>query len=208
MESPSNPPASSAGYSGSNPATADATAAITRKLTEGNEMAYREFHHAYAGRLARYLLVVSRGDETAMRDALQETFRRVVRHVREFPSEEIFWSWLTVLARSALADQRRTRRRYLAFLDRFTSHHTVAHEAALNDSRQATLHEPLQHSLNALPAEERALIEGKYFEHHSVAELAAQLNVSEKAVESRLTRIRQKLKAALLADQKNNDPAR
>lgn len=171
-------------------------------------MAYRAFHHAYANRLARYLLVVARGNDDAMRDALQETFRRVVRHVRVFSSEEIFWSWLTVVARTALADQQRTRRRYLAFLDRFTSHHAASHEANLRDSRATPLHEPLAQTLRTLSVEDRTLIEGKYFEHRSVAELATQLNVSEKSVESRLTRIRQKIKITLLAKLRNDDAAR
>ena len=41
-------------------------------------MAYRTFYDAYFGRLSRYLWVVTAGDEHAVREALQETMRRVV----------------------------------------------------------------------------------------------------------------------------------
>src|ERR1051325_3867078 len=80
------------------------TADLTRRLAAGEEAAFREFHVAYFDRLLRYLLVVARGDEDAARDALQETFVRVVRHAKRFDCEDAFWSWLTLLARSAAAD--------------------------------------------------------------------------------------------------------
>ena len=95
-------------------------------MKEGDEEAYRDFYDAYYNRLWRYLLVVTAGDEEATAEALQATLVRVVRHIKVFQDEASFWGWLTVLARSALSDQRRGRRRYLAFLDRFTRH-TEAH---------------------------------------------------------------------------------
>jgi len=49
--------------------------------------------------------VVTGGNEHAAREALQAALVRVVRHVRLFDAEDKFWSWLTVLARSALVCQ-------------------------------------------------------------------------------------------------------
>ncbi len=172
--------------------------ALTRRMVRGDEAAYRTFYDAYFDRLSRYLLVVTAGDENAAREALQATLVRVVRHIKVFPSEAVFWSWLTVLARSALSDQTRKQRRYLAFLDRFTRH-TRAQEAAPDDPEaDAQLATLLERSLAELPLDERRLVEAKYFERSPVREIAAERNLSEKAVESRLVRIRQKLKAAVL----------
>ena len=123
---------------------------------------------------------------------------RVVRHIKVFPSEAVFWSWLTVLARSALSDQTRKRRRYLAFLDRFTWHSRAQQAAPDDPEADARLVALLESSLGALPFDERRLVEAKYFERRSVREIAEDLGLSEKAVESRLVRIRQKLKAAIL----------
>lgn len=166
-------------------------------------MAYRAFHDAYFTRLSRYLLVVTAGDEDAMREALQETYRRVVKHIRVFSNEPVFWSWLTVLARTALADERRKRRRYLAFLDRFKRHAAVAEPASDGDALSAAL----AHNLADLPDDDRVLLEWKYFEHESVASIARRLQTTEKAVESRLGRIRLKLKSAVLAELKH-EPSR
>jgi RNA polymerase sigma-70 factor (ECF subfamily) len=174
--------------------------ALTQRLVAGDERAYRMFHDLYIDRLTRYLLVVTAGDEQAAREALQGALTRMVRHIRVFTDEAVFWSWLTVLARTAHADDRRKRRRYLAFLDRFTRQVEVESAGSSDQSGDDRLDESLARQVTSLPVEERELIAWKYTERRSVRDIAAQLQLTEKAVESRLTRVRQKLKAALLAD--------
>jgi len=178
-------------------------AALTRAMAAGDETAYRLFYDAYFDRLLRYLLVVTGGNEEAAREALQLALVRVVRHMKTFASEEQFWSWLTVLARSALVDESRKRRRYFAFLERFTRHQetgTVAMDDGEADERLCAL---LESKLTALPADERQLVEQKYILRQSVREIADGQQTTEKAVESRLSRVRRKLKDAVLAELKN-----
>ena len=182
-------------------------AAVTRGTAAGDETAYRIFYDAYFDRLWRYLIVVTAGNEDAAREALQATLTRVVRHIKVFSSEPVLWSWLTVLARSALADQTRKRRRYLAFLERFSKHaiNEDAHDETHADER---LHQLLEHHVARLPTDEQQLVEAKYFAHRSVREIAGELQSTEKAVESRLSRIRRKLKDTVLAELKNESPDR
>jgi hypothetical protein len=103
-------------------------AALTRAMAKGDEMAWRTFYDAYFDRLWRYLLVVAAGHEDAAREALQTTLLRVTRYIKVFRDENAFWSWLTVLARSAFADETRKRRRYFSFLDRFTRYAVLESE--------------------------------------------------------------------------------
>lgn len=168
-------------------------------------MAYRVFYDAYLDRLSRYLLVVTRGNEETMREALQATMIRVVRHIRAFSDEAVFWSWLTVLARSALIDESRKRHRYLAFLDRFRQH-SASHSTMRDEEHgNETLVALLDRSLASLPVDERELVERKYFERLSVREIADRLTTSEKAVESRLMRVRRKLKQTMLEELGRHD---
>lgn len=169
-------------------------------MAKGDESAYRTFYDGYFHRLSRYLLVVTAGDEEAAREALQAALVRVVRHIKPFPDEAVFWSWLTVLARSALSDQTRKRRRYLAFLDRFTQHARVQQAVSDDHEADARLLAFLERGTAALPDEERDLLQRKYFTRRSVREIAAELQTSEKAVESRLVRIRRKLRATVLTE--------
>ena len=179
---------------------------LTRALARGDEVAFREFYDAYFDRLLRYLLVVTGGNEHAAREALQAALVRVVRHVKPFDTEEKFWSWLTVLARTALADESKKQRRWFAFLEKF-SRHTEIIDAAMNDGEaDAKLSELLEQNVSVLPADERELIAQKYFSRRSVRDIADEQQTTEKAVESKLSRVRRKLKDAIYTRLKDEQP--
>ena len=173
---------------------------LTVGMTSGDENAYRNFHEAYFQRLYRYLLVVAAGDEDVAREAVQSTFLRVVRYIKPFDAEPHLWNWLTVLARTALADQRRKGNRYRAFLERFIGYARMESESAPagDGEADAQLLGALEACLHRLPSDERELVQRKYFARASVRDIAVSLQISEKAVESRLTRVRLKLKAETL----------
>jgi RNA polymerase sigma factor (sigma-70 family) len=179
---------------------------LTTALAAGDEEAFRKFHASYFDRLHRYLLVVMRGDEEAARDALQETFTRVARHARPFEAEEKFWSWLTVLARSAAADAGRKRRSYWRLLTNYALSWMPSQAIqSETDGADEHLQSLLLEGLGGLRGEDRALIEGKYLRGASVRELAAQSNLTEKAVESRLARARRQLREQLFQRLKNEE---
>jgi RNA polymerase sigma-70 factor (ECF subfamily) len=169
-------------------------------MVAGDEQAYRKFYAAYYDRLSRYLLVVASGNEEAAAEALESTLLRVVRHIKAFQSEEVFWSWLTVLARSAFSDQTRKQRRYFAFLERFTRHAQIEASGPDSGEAEARMQAALESSLAALPDDERQLVEWKYFARRSVRDIAQERQTSEKAIESRLVRIRRQLKETHLEE--------
>jgi len=171
---------------------------LTRSMVRGDEAAYRTFYRCYFDRLSRYLLVVTAGNEDAAREALQGAFTRVVRHAKVFTDEKIFWSWLTVLARSALFDHSRKRRRYFAFLDRFSREpQAECFSQAADDKKLETM---LARGLVQLPAEDQRLLAWKYTDGRSVRSIADELQTTDKAVESRLGRLRRKLKDIILTE--------
>jgi RNA polymerase sigma-70 factor, ECF subfamily len=176
-------------------ATTGATASLTRRLAAGEEEAFRLFQTLYFDRLYRFLLVVARGDETQAREALQETLMRVARHARHFEEEEAFWNWLRAVGRNAARDAARSRRRYVSLLERFTR---SSQPEAPPVGRDDALAEALEESVGELEPADRILIEGKYLEGQTVKELSAREGVSEKAVESRLLRLRRQLREGIL----------
>jgi RNA polymerase sigma-70 factor (ECF subfamily) len=188
---------------GENPREPPDVGALTRRMAEGDEMAWRIFYDAYFDRLWRYLLVVAAGNEDAAREALQGTLVRVARHVKVFRDENVFWSWLTVLARSAFSDETKKRRRYFSFLDRFTRHASVENDGVSDAEIEDRLKTLLENQVATLPPDERELIGQKYFACRAVREIADDLQMTEKAVESKLSRVRKKLKDAVLAKLKN-----
>jgi RNA polymerase sigma-70 factor (ECF subfamily) len=171
---------------------------LTAQMAKGDEGAYRQFYDLYFSRLLRYLLVVT-GNEDSAREALQLTLLRVAKHARRFESEPAFWGWLTVLAKSCVTDEGRRSRRYLSFLGRFFEQKQteIAGAEDLAGDRLLAL---LEKNLAALPLAERELLERKYFDHESVHDLAEQMRLTAKAVDSRLVRIRRRLKDMILEE--------
>ena len=111
-----------------------------------------------------------------------------------------------MLARSGLADESKKQRRWLAFLGRFSQAAETAQAAANNGEADEKLRELLDQNVSALPADERELIAQKYFMRRSVREIASAQQMTEKAVESRLSRVRRKLKDGIFAGLKHERP--
>lgn len=178
-----------------NDATTNAIALLTRRLAAGEEDAFRQFQSLYFDRLYRFLLVVARGDETQAREALQETLVRVARHARRFDSEDAFWCWLAAIGRNAARDAGRKECRYSALLAKFTR---SSQPDSPSPGQDGALAAALEESVEELEPGDRVLLEGKYLDGQRVRELAAQAGLTEKAVESRLLRLRRQLREGIL----------
>jgi RNA polymerase sigma-70 factor (ECF subfamily) len=176
---------------------ASVVALLTRRLAAGDEEAFREFHQLYFDRLYQFLLVVAHGQEHEAQDALQEMLLRVVRYVRVFESDDAFWDWLKVVARSAARDGGRKKRRYFSLLQKFSLRCDVgpAEEGHAEESR---LRELMHECLNELAPEDRGLIEAKYILGKTVREMATSAGLTERSVESRLLRSRRALRELAL----------
>jgi RNA polymerase sigma-70 factor (ECF subfamily) len=166
-------------------------AALTRAMVRGDEAAWVNFHREYSGRIHRYLLVLLKGDDEVASEVLQVTFTRIARHVREFSEETVLWHWTTRLARTALIDELRKRGR------REESLRELAQEPS-GESEREDWSELLQQALAQMETAERELLQHKYLEGQSVREIASDSGGSEKAVESRITRARVKLRALMI----------
>ena len=119
------------------------------------------------------------------------------RYVREFETEEAFWGWLKAVARSVARDSGRKHRRYFNLLQNFAlRRQSHAHEQiAAEDNRLSAL---LEESLEELDPQDRRLIEGKYLNGETVKELSARTGLTDKAVESRLGRLRRHVRELMI----------
>ena len=92
---------------------------------------------------------------------------------------------------------RRTGSRYRGALARFADWLTLRHAAPDADN---ALHAALDSALAQLSAEERALLDARYFHRESLDEIGARLGVSSRAVEGRLARVRERLRQSIAAE--------
>jgi len=100
------------------------------------------------------------------------------------------------VARNAARDSGRKENRYRSLLEKFfTSKQPNAAGPHAEEARLKTL---LDETLDELSPDERQLVEGKYLDGSAVKELSADTGLTEKAVESRLLRLRRQLRERLL----------
>lgn len=163
-------------------------AELTRGMLEGEEEAYQNFFTRYARRLLLYNLALCNGQEDTAKELLQLTMIRVARYIKVFAEEEALWNWLRNVARSCWIDEHRKKNRYWSFLNVFRQEQNdISGQEGEVEARFAD-------AFAQLDSEEKQLLEEKYLEGLSVKELAELRCCTEKAVESKLSRLRQKLK--------------
>lgn len=163
---------------------------LTAGLERGDDAAWVRFHRSYGPGIFRHLLTATRGDYDLASEALQNTYLKIARHARRCESEVQFGAWIRLVARSALSDCRSHRQSFFALLRRREADVTGDNPASV-DLQQTAL---LDVALTRLNPDERALLEAKYFDGRDIRTLAAELGLTTKAVESRLTRARAALR--------------
>jgi RNA polymerase sigma-70 factor (ECF subfamily) len=167
---------------------------LTKAICRGDEAAFTQFYDLYSWRLYRHLLVLAKGDEGEAREVLQTVVVKVAKGFKVFEEERRLWGWLCRVARNSYVDLCRARRRDQRFVP------LEEHRPELVEGRdeEHRLSESLHHALEQLTAEERELMRAAYVDERPLQELAGASGQTYKAVESRLARLRRKLKITLL----------
>ncbi|MEM9080460.1 MAG: sigma-70 family RNA polymerase sigma factor [Verrucomicrobiota bacterium] len=178
--------------------TGSATTRLTSAMSQGDNAAWHQFQSQYESRIRAYLSTCLQGNHSHLDDLLQETLIRVSKYVRTFHEEEAFWSWLTVLSRSALADHGRRRSTWHQFLDRYRNHQKERLFLSTSTS------EDINQALTQLDDFSRQLLEEKYFEGIRIRSLAQRHQRSEKAIEHLLAKARRKLARILKKQHSKN----
>jgi RNA polymerase sigma-70 factor (ECF subfamily) len=169
---------------------------LTTRIIAGDETAFACFYNHFFDRLFRYVLVMTRGNEQLSKELLQQTMLKVVRYQKPFSSEAIVWSWLTQLAKTSFIDLLRRQKR----APEFVGLELVSQSSPPPDDTQdedQVLQAALDQALNLLPQEENELIQSVYFRELSHKQIADSTQSTPKAVESKLARVRHKLRGLL-----------
>lgn len=148
------------------------------------------------GPLIGYVLLPILPDPQDREDCLSEITLRVWEKVETYdPSRGCWRAWLTALARNAaLNHARKNRREEVGELtEEVPSREPTPEELVLREeSRQA-----LARALESLSSKELDLFYRKYYYLQATAQIAAELGMTERAVEGRLYRIKGRLKKIL-----------
>jgi len=175
-------------------ANAHDSPALTLAVRHGDAAAFSRFYDLYSFRLYKFLLVLAHGDENEAREICQAVLIKLAKRFDVFDDERKLWAWLCTLSKNAFIDHHRARQRR----NRFVSLDELPPRLDAEGHSVHRLCEILGDALASLPAEERELIQAAYVDERPLQQLADESGQTYKAVESRLARLRQKLKEQLL----------
>jgi RNA polymerase sigma-70 factor (ECF subfamily) len=175
-------------------ATSPVLLAVIRAARDGDERAFEEIMLASERRVSLLAWRIL-GDAEEVKNATQETFLRVFRHLRRFDDQLDFFGWLFRIAVNVCRDiEKRRRRRWIfAPFDQALTipsfHRSADDTIAAND--EAAL---LARAIDALPAKERLAVILREVEELSTDEVAAILGIAPATVRVQVSKARAKLR--------------
>src|SRR4051812_36587825 len=176
-------------------ATSPALLAVIRAARDGDERAFEEIMLASERRVSLLAWRIL-GDAEEVKEATQETFLRVFRHLRRFDDKLDFFGWLFRIAVNVCRDIEKRRRRRWIFAPAdeglsVASNVRGAHEL-LEARDDAAL---LTRAIDALPEKERLAIILREVQELPTEEVAAILGSSPVTVRVQVSKARTKLRA-------------
>ena len=181
---------------------------LARDVAAGDRAAFDDFFKEYFPRLFRFTLTRVGNDPTLAEEVVQRTMCIVVRKMGSYRGEALLFTWLCQICRNeTIAVYRQNGERYRDDLP-IEDHPAV--QAALESigadefrpeavQRKEEIARFVHATLQHLPARYARALEMKYVHGNSVQEIALELELSEKAAESLLTRARKAFKEGFSA---------
>ena len=163
------------------------------RLRDGDPAAMEPLLSEY-GPMMDYIVRGILSDVHAREDCLAEVRAKLwERRLLYDPGRASPAAWITALCRNAAYDRLRARRRQEARTRSLEEDHPGPEEALLRQERA----NELSRALSSLSRRDYLLFYRMYYYLQSTAQIAAELGVTERAVEGRLYRLRKKLQHLL-----------
>ena len=149
------------------------------------------------GPLMRYIVAPILLDEREREECISDVAMRVWDKIEQYEPEKGNWlGWLTAITRNTALNRARQNQKegvHRPLKENLTDSRNQPEEQALRQERAAAL----KRALTQLSFSERALFYRKYYYLQSTAQIAAELGMTERAVEGKLYRIKKQLRERL-----------
>jgi len=172
---------------------------LAAKVAAGDQGAFDAFFKEYFPRLFRFTLTRVDNNEEIAEEVVQRTMCIVVRKMGSYRGEALLFTWLCQICRNetnAVFRQRKMEMREDIPIEDHPAVQAALESVAADDGRpeSALRREEIANfvrvTLEHLPSKYARALELKYVQGYSVKEIAASLNIGEKAAESILSRSR------------------
>ena len=172
------------------------TALLADHKEEGMDVLLRHY-----GPLMRYVIGGILQDPRDREECLSETAMQVWKHIGQFSRQRGSWNaWLTAVARNTALNHARKNARH-GEVEELTEHTAAPGPTPEEEMIQREREQELLEALGHLLPEERLLFYRKYYYLQSTAQIAAEMGMTERAVEGKLYRLKRRLRKLLGGEQ-------
>jgi RNA polymerase sigma-70 factor (ECF subfamily) len=164
---------------------------LVARALAGSDGAWNKLIKRYEQRVYNYALrMVGNPDDAS--DMMQEVFMGVHRNLPGYRGDGVFAAWLFRIASFRCTDFLRRRRFHISF----DEHESSRTSNSQPDVEAMTTHanEQISRALMDLPAEQRHVVELKFFQQFTFEDIAQQLGISPNTAKTRLYAALKKLK--------------
>ncbi len=168
---------------------------ITRAL-QGSERAWLKLVRRYEKRVFNLSLRLCGNRQDAL-DLTQEAFLAVYRNLPNYRGDGVFVGWLLRIASHRGVDfLRRRHSNPLHSAAEVDDEQHSDHRSAAEATEQQRLRAALNRQMQQLSAEQRMVVELKFFQHLTFEEIAVQIGIPENTAKTRLYSALSKLRGA------------
>lgn len=189
----------------SNPYLSDPDVQRMLEVQRGSKTAFEALMRHYYPRILNFIYRFA-GNQSTAEDLTQEVFMRVYNNARKYRPKSGFQTWIYTIAKNVALNDLRRGRRFAYSLDEPASgdDHKIYRETENSEALspdemiiQKEKADRIRAAISKLPENQKLALILRRYEEFSYAEIAATLNVSDKAVKSLLSRAMQNLKNRL-----------
>lgn len=187
---------------------------LVNRMRAGDQQSFDDFFNTHATRLASFAARRCALDAAALEDVVQQTMIKAIKNLNSFRGESTLFTWLCQICRHLLADVRRkaARQPILESLDGMAASRVSTMPVQLIDYRDPldacsadAMQSAIRRAVNDLPARYGRILELKYGDELSIAEIALAMGLSESAAQSLLARARRAFGECWLAQGNDAD---
>ena len=174
------------------------------KVKKGDRDAFEILMRKYYPRILNFVYRFL-GNRQLSEDLTQDVFLKVYKSARRYRPRSKFQTWLYTIAKNSCLNELRRNRRQMASLDEPITFDERVQKKEISDPHADPAEEffqkekkmMIQAAINDLPENQRIAVILRRYENFSYVEIAATLNVTDKAVKSLLSRAKLNLRKKL-----------
>jgi RNA polymerase sigma-70 factor (ECF subfamily) len=186
---------------------------LAKAIIDGNELVFNQFFTDYYPRLFRFIMSRVGSDKDLSDDFSQQTMCKTIDNLASFRGEAALFTWMCQISRSIIhahfVKEKRRGKIVIPMADK-QEVRDVLDTVAISENQQPdklvdseNLGQLISEVMDNLPNNYGDLLEWKYVEHLSVAQIAEKTNTSMISVQSSLARARKAFKSVMESIEQN-----